>query len=188
MVDFEVSEEAGERGCLDAAKVERIAAAFVDVGLVSIANVLPLEVCDSLREQMDHDSAHMAAQRMWVRAPGHLQQGLPRIGPCVPREVVANPIIEQLAFAILGPCHISFFNGNSNLPGSSPQILHCDGPWHVRSAEQAAERGEEWPPKPASVSVTFSPSEMSPANGSTEGTRPSPSFPSRASCRGAARS
>ena len=116
----------GRLARLDAAKVERIAAAFVDVGLVSIANVLPLEVCDSLREQMDHDSAHMAAQRMWVRAPGHLQQGLPRIGPCVPREGVANPIIEQLAFAILGPCHLSFFNGNSNLPGSSPQILYLE--------------------------------------------------------------
>ena len=88
--------------------------------------------------------------------------------------------MKEIVAAYASPVVVSATtNGNSNLPGSSPQILHCDGPWHVRSAEQAAERGEEWPPKPASVSVTFSPSEMSPANGSTEGTRPTPPSPLR---------
>lgn len=41
-------------------------------------------------------------------------------------EVVANPILEQLAVALLGEpdeLFLAFFNGNTNIPGSGTQLL-----------------------------------------------------------------
>ena len=58
----------------------------------------------------------------------HAQQGLPRSAPWVLPSIVSNPLIEQCAIALLGPCYFQTNNGNTNLPGSGTQPLHVVRP------------------------------------------------------------
>ena len=120
-------------GRLGAAKLERLAAAFRAEGMLVLHDALPHEALDALRARLDHDAAYQALEpepllSTWEDRGGHLQMGVPRCAPYVRREIVANPILEQLAQRLLGgPCHLAFFNGNTNLPGSELQHLHSDG-------------------------------------------------------------
>ena len=61
------------------------------------------------------------------RASGHLQQGPPPICDFVLPSIAMNPIVNQISCAVLGgkPC-LTFYNGNTNGPGSCVQGLHAD--------------------------------------------------------------
>jgi hypothetical protein len=124
--------------------------------------------------------------------------GVPRAAPYVAKEICANPILEQLAVALLlgsasggvtgettgepvnpGEIFLAFFNGNTNIPGSGTQLLHTDGGWDVRSAEAAEAAGEPWPQPTASLVFNFSTDAIGPENGPTElwpGTHMDPAF------------
>lgn len=83
----------------------------------------------------------------------HLQLNLPRCHPYVHPEIVANPIIEQIAGAVLhGLCFIRYVNGNTACPGATVQGLHVDtqGDWGHKLA------------------VNFSVDDITAANGATE--------------------
>jgi ectoine hydroxylase-related dioxygenase (phytanoyl-CoA dioxygenase family) len=83
----------------------------------------------------------------------HLQLNLPRCHPYVHPEIVANPIIEQVAGAVLhGLVYIRYVNGNTACPGATVQGLHVDtqGDWGMKLA------------------VNFSVDDITPENGATE--------------------
>ena len=62
--------------------------------------------------------------------------------PWVCPEIVVNPIMEQCAAAVLGPCFLGFYNGNTNSPQShQAQPMHADGDWVWKTAEEAAAAG-----------------------------------------------
>ncbi len=154
----------------------------------TIGNVIPTRALDVLQARMDYDAAHQSVELKWeergVRsgAGGHLQMGVPRMAPFVPQEIVANPIIEQLAVALLGEpreVFLAFFNGNTNIPGSGTQLLHTDGGWDIRNEEEAAAAAEPWPQPTANLVFNFSTDEIGPQNGPTElwpGTHMDPQF------------
>ena len=101
-------------------------------GYVVIENAVPHEPLDILREKMDQDSKVLIDREQWGGAgglKGHLQQGPPPFAPFVFREIVANPFVIQVNTALLGEgIFNSFYNGNTNCPGSNTQPLHRDGP------------------------------------------------------------
>ena len=101
-------------------------------GYVVIENAVPHEPLDILREKMDQDSRVLIDRELWGGAgglKGHLQQGPPPFAPFVFREIVANPFVIQVNTALLGEgIFNSFYNGNTNCPGSGTQPLHRDGP------------------------------------------------------------
>ena len=115
--------------------------------------LIPLDSLALLAPRMDSDAAAIASTRefSWQFGErggfggGHLQLGPPRCAPWVREEHVANPIIEQIAAAILGPApFLSWFSGNCNSPGSAPQVTHPDHSWAFQTAEAAAGEGHPW--------------------------------------------
>ena len=179
-------------GRLESSKVADVVNLFRAGGFATVGNVIPHAVLDSLRPRMDYDAAQQAVVAKYEErgpasgAGGHLQMGVPRMTPWVAKEIVTNPILEQLAAALLlgagtaaaaaspgsgdggGEVFLAFFNGNTNIPGSGKQLLHTDGGWDVQSPEQAAAAGESWPQPTASLVFNFSTDAIGPENGPTQ--------------------
>jgi ectoine hydroxylase-related dioxygenase (phytanoyl-CoA dioxygenase family) len=133
-------------------------------GYVVLENVVSHEHLGILRERMDEDSRRLIRAEKWGgagRIPFHLQQGPPPFAPYVFSDVVANPFIIQVTKELLGEgLFNSFYNGNTNCPGSSTQPLHSDG-------------GHLWPRMKeahptAAVVVNISPLDVTEENGAVE--------------------
>ena len=173
---YAVSAAEWASGGLEPAKLARLARSFARDGAVVLENCLPHAVLDALSRRMDTDAAHQLAESKWEErgargAGGHLQQGPPRRAPYVHREIVANMFLEQAATAALGggDCFFSFYNGNTNIPGSGTQQLHFDqGDWHWPDRVSAAAAGEEWPHMPSNLVINFSTEAIEEHNGPTE--------------------
>ena len=76
-------------------------------GFVVVQNVISHEVLDSLAVWCDLHAAQQVAAKLAKDSVGDgggsFAGGFPRTAPYVREEVVANPLIEQLVAAILGP-------------------------------------------------------------------------------------
>ena len=133
-------------------------------GWVVIENAVPHEPLDMLREKMDQDSKVLIARALWGGAggiKGHLQQGPPPFAPFVFRAIVANPFVIQVNTALLGEgIFNSFYNGNTNCPGSGTQPLHRDAP-HLWPGHAPAH-------PTACVVVNISPHDVTAENGAVE--------------------
>lgn len=114
--------------------------------------------------------------RHGTRGPGihggqhkHLQQSPPRHAPWVTAGWVANPIIEQIATAVLGEgCYVSYCDGNTALPGSGYQSLHIDSPSPWPTASAAAAAGEAFPARTTHLIVNFAPIAVDERRGAIE--------------------
>ena len=165
-------------GLLSDAKVEALTQHFKAAGFCCVGDVIPASALDAARERLDFDAAHQAlGMKHKERGPasgagGHLQLGVPRCGPFVTAAIASNPIIEQLAVALLGcpegGVFMSFFNGNTNIPGSGTQLLHADGGWYCQSEQEAAAAEEPWPLPTVDLVFNFSTDEIGPSDGPTE--------------------
>lgn len=151
-------------GKLSPAHVEQAVEAIRADGYVVLEDVVSHAHLDLLRERMDEDSRKLIDAEKWGgagRVPGHLQQGPPPFAPYVFTDVVANPYVLQVTRELLGEgLYNSFYNGNTNSPGSSLQPLHRDS-------------GHLWPRQTtahptASVVVNISPMDVSEGNGAVE--------------------
>jgi ectoine hydroxylase-related dioxygenase (phytanoyl-CoA dioxygenase family) len=133
-------------------------------GYVVLEDIVSHAHLDLLRERMDEDSRKLIAAKKWGGAgqlPGHLQQGPPPFAPYVFSDIVANPFVIQVSRELLGEgLYNSFYNGNTNCPGSSTQPLHRDG-GHLWPGLEVAHPA-------ASVVVNISPMDVSEENGSVE--------------------
>ena len=163
------SREERVRGFLAGEKLARLVEGFIRDGVAVLEGAIPHKDLDALAIRMDYDSAHRhAVQQNYTRSHGHLQQGTPRTAPWVLPSLVSNPLIEQIAIAVLGDAYLTFYNGNTALPGSVPQLLHSDVAWRYTSAEEAHAAGESWPPAPERVSFNVSCGDVTPHGGATE--------------------
>jgi hypothetical protein len=141
-----------------------------------LEDVIPTTVLASLAPVALAEAAAMVAHGAWdIRGvgqmgQGHLQQGLPRSGAFVHSDVVANPIIEQVAHAILRDVAVlGFYGGNCSMPGSGTQPLHSDGHWCWQTPELAAGDGEPWPHRTVALHCNFSTTgDVMEENGATE--------------------
>ena len=120
----------------DQSKLERIRSAFLRTGVAVVQNVVPCDVLDRVGARLDHDAAHQVVNDalrttdhvLYRATSGHLACGLPRNAPHVYREIVNNPIMQQIVVVCLGgAAFMRYYNGNTSLPGSERQGLHMDG-------------------------------------------------------------
>jgi ectoine hydroxylase-related dioxygenase (phytanoyl-CoA dioxygenase family) len=151
-------------GKLSSAHLNRAVEAIRTAGYTVLENVVSHAHLDVLRERMDEDSQKLIAAQKWGgagRLPGHLQQGPPPFAPYVFPDIVANPFVIQVTRELLGEgLYNSFYNGNTNCPGSGTQPLHGDGS-HLWPGMEVAHPA-------ASVVINISPMDVSEENGSVE--------------------
>jgi ectoine hydroxylase-related dioxygenase (phytanoyl-CoA dioxygenase family) len=159
-----VSPQELKAGKLSQAHVDQAVAAIRTDGFVVLEDVVSHAHLDVLRVRMDEDSQKLIDREKWGgagRIQGHLQQGPPPFAPYIFPDIVSNPFVVQVTRALLGDgLYNSFYNGNTNTPGSRKQPLHRDG-------------GHLWPNlevahPTASVVVNISPMDVSEENGSVE--------------------
>jgi ectoine hydroxylase-related dioxygenase (phytanoyl-CoA dioxygenase family) len=159
-----IGPEAIKSGQLSPAQLNRALEALRKDGYVVLENIVSHAHLDLLRERMDEDSQKLIDVEKWGgagRIKGHLQQGPPPFAPYIFPDIVANPFVIQVTKELLGEgLYNSFYNGNTNCPGSGKQPLHRDG-------------GHLWPGlkvahPTASVVVNISPVDVTEENGSVE--------------------
>ena len=97
-----------------------------------LQQVVPHRVLDGLQIRMAADTVQLLefleANGGNPRARGHLQQGPPPYPEYVFPEVVINSFAVQVSKKMLGEhAFLSFYNGNTNCPGSELQHVHLDG-------------------------------------------------------------
>lgn len=171
---------------IDEAKLQQMAANFARDGYAIVHDLFPNHaLLDKIVAKLDADAAACVAKLVWEdRQSGkeynnrllHIQQAPPRTGEWTFPEFVANPLVEQVAAALLGgACFIRYINGNSKLPekrSDDPkgvQNLHMDGAgWSVNSEDEAFAHNIEWPHLPMKLFCHIAVEAMAPENGSTE--------------------
>ena len=144
--------------------LEQAVEAISENGYVIIEDVIPHDPLDMLKEKMDQDAEILIKLEKWGGAGGlygHLQQGPPPFAPYVFSEIVANPFIIQVSEALFGEgVFNSFYNGNTNCPGSLKQPLHMDGKhlWPFLDVSHP----------PVSIVINISLTDIDEGNGSVE--------------------
>jgi ectoine hydroxylase-related dioxygenase (phytanoyl-CoA dioxygenase family) len=159
-----VTPEELKAGKISPARVSQAVEAIRVDGYVVLEDVVSHAHLDILRERMDEDSRKLIDAEKWGGAgqiKGHLQQGPPPFAPYIFADIVANPFVVQVTRELLGEgLYNSFYNGNTNSPGSGTQPLHRDS-GHLWPAQKVAH-------PTASVVVNISPMDVTEENGAVE--------------------
>ena len=163
-MNINMTQDERAAGELDEDSLAKAIEAIREDGYVVIEQVVDHAFLDVLRVCMDEGSAKLIAAEKWGgagRLRGHLQQGPPPFVPFLSSDVVANPYAVQIAKDMLGPgFYCSFYNGNTNTPGSDTQPIHGDGV-HLW--------GDRDQPHPATqLIVNVFPQDTSEENGATQ--------------------
>ena len=166
---FDVSPAELSASRLSNEKLLQLCAAFDRDGVVVLQDVLPHFVLDHIAPQLDFAAAHYVATDKGIErgpqggfprdplAPGlQICSGLPRQAPWVHKEIVANPIIEQVVAAVMGgDIFLRYYNCNSSCPGSGRQMIHQDAAHAWKTEDEAAAASESWPHRVTRVFVNF---------------------------------
>lgn len=134
-------------------------------GLVIVKQAIPKRPLMLLRERMDADTVELLEFCEHIggnpREKGHLQQGPPVSPDYVFPQVAMNEHVNAICVELFsGTPRLTFYNGNTNCPGSVNQRVHMDG------------RHLTQPPEPvapiSSVVVNIPPGPMTVGNGAIE--------------------
>lgn len=134
-------------------------------GFVVVKKAISNEPLALLRERMDRDTEELLAYCDSIggnpRDRGHLQQGPPLSRDFMFDEVAMNRYVINICTALYDEQpHLTFYNGNTNCPGSTTQHLHMDGVHRTQEPD---------PVEPTfSVVVNIPPGPMNEANGAIQ--------------------
>lgn len=119
------------QGRLEAERLEVARQAVLGDGFVVLDDLLPLELVDQLAARM-HAEVPALVETATLnpnRYSGQLQQRPPSEPEYLFPEVLANPIVLALCRSVLGDSiGTVLYEGNTNMPGSVAQAIHCDLP------------------------------------------------------------
>lgn len=124
-------------------ETERAVSAIEEDGCVILVGAVPAEPLRALRRRMDRDTHDLLRFCVTIggnpRQAGHLQQGPPPFADYVFPEVAMNPAVNAVARVVYGERpRLTFYNGNTNCPGSVRQHLHMDGRHSTKPDEPVA--------------------------------------------------
>ena len=113
-------------------ETDRAARAIAEDGCVILEGALPTAPLAPLRRRMDRDTGDLLRFCATIggnpREVGHLQQGPPPFVDYVFADIAMNRQVNAVAGALFGGRpRLTFYNGNTNCPGSVRQHLHMDG-------------------------------------------------------------
>lgn len=151
-----VTHEEREAGCLTQAKMAHVKEIFSRQGVVVVDAVMSHDALDQLRLVADANIVRAAVD------PGGPQLSA-RAHPWVLPGIIANPIVESVASALLGSADrpggcqlVAYGAGGGKLPGDlGVQDIHCDNHWDWRTPEKAAAADQPWPHETMSLVANF---------------------------------
>lgn len=134
-------------------------------GFVVIKQAVPHDLLDILRDRMDRDTEELLDYCNSIggnpRERGHLQQGPPPTRDFVFKDVAMNSWVTRVCDSLFGKgAMLTFYNGNTNCPGSIYQRLHMD--------DRPAQRPNEEPPPTRDVVINISPADANESNGAVQ--------------------
>lgn len=171
---FKINQQQRTAGTLPAPMLAAILDQIETIGYAIVEGLVSDDTCELLGATVLEDVEHIRVtgkptKHEQYTGRGHLQLGLRRHAPYVKADLVANPLIECIVAAVLGPrAWLGFYNGNVNCPDSTHQPLHFDRPFSWKTPEAAAKDGQSWPPPTTSLSCSVALKEITQANGATE--------------------
>lgn len=144
---------------------EAAVAAIRQFGFVILVDAVPKGPLQVLRERMDRDTEELLAYCESIggnpRERGHLQQGPPVSPEFVFADVAMNGHVNLVCNQLFEHRpRLTFYNGNTNCPGSTTQRLHMDGRHGTLAPEPVAPT--------SSVVVDIPAGPMNEANGSVQ--------------------
>ena len=153
------------RNRVHASETDAAVTAIHEHGFVIIEDAVPKKPLEVLRERMDRDTEELLAYCDSIggnpRERGHLQQGPPVSPEYVFADVAMNSYVNQICNQVFNHrARLTFYNGNTNCPGSTTQRLHMDGRHATLAPEPVAPT--------TSVVVDIPAGPMSKANGSIQ--------------------
>lgn len=115
-----------------ASESEAAVSSIHEHGYVIIEDAVPKEPLRVLRERMDRDTEELLSYCDSIggnpRERGHLQQGPPVSSEYVFAVVAMNQYVNRICNGLFNSRpRLTFYNGNTNCPGSTTQRLHMDG-------------------------------------------------------------
>jgi len=171
---FSVTEEERSASAMADEKIARVVEEIETRGFAVVSGLISAETCELLAASVLEDADRVRALgkptlHEEATSRGHLQLGLRRYAPYAHPELLANPLLEQVVSAVLGPAAwLGFYNGNVNLPDSGHQPLHYDRPFSWRTREKAERDGQTWPPPTTTLSCSVALSDITEDTGATE--------------------
>lgn len=146
-------------------EVTQAVSALRTYGCVLIERAVSHEPLHLLRERMDQDTEELLSYCETIggnpRELGHLQQGPPLSPDFVFAEVAMNRYVNEILVDLYQHRpRLTFYNGNTNCPGSTTQGIHMDGVHLTKHPEPVHET--------KAVVVNIPPNPMSEANGAIQ--------------------
>lgn len=150
---------------VQALESEKAVASIHEFGYVILEDAVPEEPLRVLRERMDRDTEELLAYCESIggnpRERGHLQQGPPVSSEYVFADVAMNRYVNRICNELYNHRpRLTFYNGNTNCPGSTTQRLHMDGRHATLAPEPVA--------RTSSVVVNIPPGPMHTGNGAIQ--------------------
>lgn len=148
-----------------ATESEAAVIAIREWGFVLLEEAVASEPLKVLRDRMDRDTAELLAYCESIggnpRELGHLQQGPPVSEDFVFSDVAMNRYVNRICNLLYEHRpRLTFYNGNTNCPGSTTQRLHMDGRHATLEPEPVSPT--------SSVVVDIPPGPMNKGNGAIE--------------------
>lgn len=117
---------------VQAADTDAAVQTLIELGYVILTKAVQPEPLALLTTRMDRDTKKLLAYCEMIggnpRELGHLQQGPPLTGDFVFADVAMNSYVNRVCNTLFeNECRLTFYNGNTNCPGSTTQGLHMDG-------------------------------------------------------------
>ena len=150
---------------VQATESEAAVNAIREWGFVVLEEAVASEPLKELRERMDRDTEELLAYCESIggnpRELGHLQQGPPVSADYVFSDVAMNRYVNRICNLLYEHRpRLTFYNGNTNCPGSTTQRLHMDGRHATLEPEPVSPT--------SSVVIDIPPGPMNKANGAIE--------------------
>ncbi len=163
MIELTLTKPELNSGELSSETLSSAVAAMREDGLVVLHNAIDPTHIAALRERMLKEAWAILARPdvPFQFTLGHIQHDPPPETALLFEDVLTNPFAGQISAALMGKLpRLTFYSGNTNMPGSGDQPLHVDS-------------GQLWPnmqmaPPPYGIVVNIPVVDMSAANGSTE--------------------
>ena len=126
------SQDEMDAGALSPETLARVVRQVEEEGYVIVRSLCPADPLETIRHAMDEAWDAFCRKPAWIGGGliiGHVNSAPPYRRALIFDDILVNPIVFQITEGVLGAPVVNVkYGGNTNLPGSVPQMFHSDVP------------------------------------------------------------